>query len=614
MMDGVIQYEPVIIDGCDTIPKLFRQRVEKHGDKIALREKDLGIWRSVTWKEYGQKAKEIGLGLISLGLEPGERVSILSENNKEWLFADLGIISAGGVSSGVYTTDSAKQLQYLLTDSDSKYLLVENDEQLDKILAVRDNVPELRKIIVMDMEGLRDFDDEQVISINDLYDRGRIYGEKNPDVWDSRIENVKQEDLVILIYTSGTTGPPKGAMINHRNILFQSQNVLNYLVYGEGDEQLSFLPLYHIAERTFTVFYPLMTGSTVNFVEGPDTVFENIQEVSPTIFFAVPRIWEKFYSGITIRLKDASKFSQWAYHKAITIGHEAAEYELENKPVPSGLAFKRWLSSKLALRNIKILLGLDRIKWAITGAAPISPDLIKWFMALGIDMYEVYGQTENTGTATSNQPGKNKIGTIGPAAPNTEVKISDQGEILLRGPHVFMGYLNKPEKTAETIMDGWLHTGDVGNIDNEGFIKITDRMKDIIITAGGKNITPSEWENQLKFSPYISDAVVIGDKRKFLTCLVMIDQENVEKFAQDANVPFTNYASLCKADEVVKLIGEEVERVNKNFARVETVKKYRLIDQLLTAEDDELTPTMKLKRSFVNEKYKDLIDAMYAEA
>ncbi len=612
-MDGVTNYEPVIVDGCDTIPKLFRQRVEKYGNKVALREKDLGIWRSVTWTEYGQKAKEIGMGLISLGLLPGEKVSILSENNKEWLFADLGIISAGGVSSGVYTTDSAKQLEYLLKDSDSKYLIVENDEQLDKALEVREKVPELRKIIVLDMEGLRDFKDDHVISVDELYDRGRIYDEKNPDVWDQRIENVKQEDLVILIYTSGTTGPPKGAMINHRNILFQSQNVLNYLIYGEGDEQLSFLPLCHIAERTFTVFYPLVTGSTINFVEGPDTVFENIQEVSPTIFFAVPRIWEKFYSGITIRLKDASALSRWAYEKAIAIGHQAVEYELANKPVPMGLSLKRWLSSKVVLRNIKILLGLDRIKWAITGAAPISPDLVRWFMALGVDMYEVYGQTENTGTATSNQPGKNKIGTIGPTAPNTEVKISDQGEILLRGPHVFMGYLNKPEKTAETIINGWLHTGDVGNIDNEGFVKITDRMKDIIITAGGKNITPSEWENQLKFSPYISDAVVIGDKRKFLTCLVMVDQENVEKFAQDANVPFTNYASLCKSKEVVALIGEEVDRVNKNFARVETVKKYRLIDQLLTAEDDELTPTMKLKRSFVNEKYKSLIDAMYAE-
>ena len=611
-MDGLTPFDPIIIDGCDTIPKLFRKRIVQFGDTVAHREKDLGIWRSYTWNDYGQKAREIGMGLVSLGLEKGERVSILSENNKEWIYADLGVICAGGVCSGVYTTDSAKQLEYLINDSDTKYLLVENEEQLDKILDVRENTPGLRKIIILDMDGLREFDDEQVISLDELYDRGRIYCDQHPEEWDQRIDGARQEDLMILIYTSGTTGPPKGAMISHKNIMFQMQNVSNYLDIGRDEEQLSFLPLCHIAERTFTVFYALMYGTKVNFVEGPDTVFENLREVSPTVFFAVPRIWEKFYSAITIRVKEATRLGQWAYAKALSIGNQVADYELAGKPVPSGLAFLRWLSDVLVLRNIKVILGLDRTRWTVTGAAPISPDLVKWFKALGVDMYEVYGQTENTGTATSNYPGKIKLGTIGPVSPGTEVKISEQNEILLRGPHVFMGYLNKPEKTAETVIDGWLHTGDVGYIDNEGFVKITDRMKDIIITAGGKNITPSQWENQLKFSPYVSDAVVIGDKRKFLTCLVMIDQENVEKFAQEQDVPFTNYASLCKAEAVVKLIGEEVDRVNQDFAQVETIKRYRLIDQLLTAEDDELTPTMKLKRSFVNEKYKALIDDMYA--
>jgi long-chain acyl-CoA synthetase len=291
---------------------------------------------------------------------------------------------------------------------------------------------------------------------------------------------------------------------------------------------------------------------------------------------------------------------------------KASAYELAGKPVPAPLRAARAVGDWLVLKNIRVLLGLDRIRYAATGAAPISPDLIGWYWALGVRMFELYGQTENAGLATSNWPGHVKIGSIGSAAPGTEVKLSDQGEILLRGPHIFAGYLNKPEKTAEALRDGWLHTGDVGVMDAAGFVRITDRMKDIIITAGGKNVTPSEIENQLKFSPYISDAIVIGDKRSYLTCLVMIDQDNVVKFAQDHDVPFTNYASLCRAPEVVELISKEVESVNKKFARVETVKKFRLIDQLLTAEDEELTPTMKLKRSLVEKKYRELIDGMYA--
>jgi len=608
---NAIQPSPIIIDGCDTIPKLFRQRVETGGKAIALREKELGIWRPISWEEYGRKASLVGMGLISLGLEKGDRVSILSDNNKEWLFADLGVICAGGVTSGVYTTDSAKQLAYLLNDSNSVFLFVENDEQLDKILEVRDQCPQLKKIIVFDMEGLRDFRDDRVISIEELYDRGRIHINNNPDLWDQRIEASEQEDLMILIYTSGTTGPPKGAMINHRNVMFQMSNIMNYLPIAPGDESLSFLPLCHIAERMFTTFYPMMACSIVNFVEAPDTVPENLREVSPTVFFAVPRLWEKFYSGVTIQLKDATPLGKWAYEKAIGIGMKVADYKLEGKPVPGGLTLLQKAADWLVLNNVKVMMGLDRARWAFTGAAPISPDLVRWYMALGIEMYEVYGQTENCGVTTSNMPDKIKLGSIGIATPNTEAKISDEGEILLKGPHIFMGYLNKPEKTAETIIDGWLHTGDVGEIDNQGFVKITDRMKDIIITAGGKNITPTEIENQLKFSPYVSDAVVIGDGRKYLSCLVMIDQDNVEKFAQDLDVPFTNYASLCRAPEVVKLIEEEINQVNKNVARVESIKKFRLIDQLLTAEDDELTPTMKLKRSFVNEKYKELIDSMY---
>ena len=351
-----------------------------------------------------------------------------------------------------------------------------------------------------------------------------------------------------------------------------------------------------------------------NFAEAPDTVPQNLREVAPHILVAVPRVWEKLYSVITIQIKEGTALGRLAYRAAIALGYKASAYQLEGKPVPALLRAARAIGDRLVLRNIRVVLGLDRIRWAITGAAPISPDLIAWYWAMGVELYEVYGQTENAGLATSNHPGLLKIGTIGQAESGTELKLSTQGEILLRGPHIFKGYHNKPEKTAEALQDGWLHTGDVGIVDNQGFVRITDRMKDIIITAGGKNVTPSEIENQLKFSPYISDAVVIGDKRNYLTCLIMIDHDNVVKFAQDKNVPFTNYASLCRAPEVQELIGREVEAANKKFARVETIKKFRLIDQLLTAEDEELTPTMKLKRSLVEKKYGALIKDMYASA
>ncbi len=608
---NTVTYPPTLIDGADTTTKLFWKRVKDFDSKVAMREKDLGIWRSISWADYGRRARSVGLGLVSLGLQRGETVSILSDNNPEWLYTDMGILGVGGVSNGVYTTDSAKQVEYLCKDSGTRYFFAENEEQLDKILEVRSNLPDLRKIVVYDMDGLRDLKDDMVVSIDDLYDLGEAYHKDHPGFWEEAVSLSKPTDLAILIYTSGTTGPPKGAMISHRNLMFQIANQTPLVGFGPEDEQLSFLPLCHIAERAFTIFLPLSVGSTVNFVEGLDTVPENIREVSPTIFFAVPRIWEKFFSAITLQLSDATNLQKLAYKTAIGVGYQLAECKLEMKQPSAALKVKFWLADTLVLKNIKRLLGLDRAKYLGSGAAPISPDLIKWYLSLGLDMYEVYGQTENVGLATSNLPDKLKLGTVGAAAPNTEVAISDAGEILLKGPHVFMGYLNQPEKTAETVVDGWLHTGDVGYVDNQGFVKITDRMKDIIITAGGKNITPSEIENQLKFSPFISDAVVIGDKRKYLTCLIMIDQENVEKYAQDRDVPFTNFQSLCRAKEVNDLIWSEVEKVNKGFAQVETIKQFRLIDEILTAEDDELTPTMKLKRSFVNKKYKELIDTMY---
>jgi long-chain acyl-CoA synthetase len=601
------------VEGCDTIPKLFWHQVKARGERTAFREKHLGIWRATSWREYGGRARSVGMGLVKLGLERGDVVSILAETVPEWLYADMGTMGAGGVSNGIYPTDAAKQVEYILNDSRSRFLFVENEEQLDKFIEVRERCPDITKAIVFDMEGLADFNDPLVMSLDELMALGREHDAAHPASWEELVQGSKAEALALLVYTSGTTGPPKGAMLSHRNVIFQLCNSDAFIPLDPNGEQLAFLPLCHIAERTFTAFLPLRSGAIANFAESVETIAENVREVAPTTFFAVPRIWERFYSSIAIRMKEATWTGRLAYRWALGIGLRVAETELAGDKVSPPLRLAHRVADWLVLDNIKRAIGMHRVRFAGTGAAPIAPDLIKWYRALGVDMREVYGQTENCGLATG-MPDRIKLGTVGVTAPNTESRISHDGEILLKGPHVFMGYLNQPEKTAETLRDGWLHTGDVGSFDNEGYLRITDRMKDIIITAGGKNITPSEIENQLKFSPYISDAVVIGDRRKFLSCLIMIDYDNVSKHAQDHNVPFTDFASLCRTREVADLIWSEIERVNQNFARVETIKKFRLIEQQLTAEDDELTPTMKLKRRFVNEKYKPMIDGMYAEA
>ena len=596
----------------DTLPRSFLLAVETRGDKTAIREKQFGIWKPVSWRQWLQKSKDIAYALNASGFQPGDVASVLSNTIPEWVYADMGILCAGGVSSGIYPTDSLKQVEYLINDSRTKVIFAEGDEQLDKLLSCRERCPTLRKIVIFDMEGLRDFHDPMVVSLDAFMALGRDFARGSEFLWDEMINARGPKDLAILVYTSGTTGPPKGAMHSHHGVCFQIGHADGLFPVLNNDERLLFLPLCHVAERVGGYYYSVATGSIMNFAESPETVPDNIREVQPTAFLAVPRVWEKFYSSVMIAMKDATPLEQWAYQKAIGVGYRIADLRLEGKKPSLALRAKFALAYWSSLRNIRKVLGIDRSTYLYTGAAPIAPDLIRWYLALGLNMYEVYGQTENCGVATSMPPDQIKLGTVGKAVPWCEVKLSPQNEILIKGEFLFMGYLNQPEKTAETIdADGWLHTGDVGMIDNQGFVKITDRMKDIIITAGGKNITPSEMENQLKFSPYISDSVVIGDKRPFLTCLIMIDRENVEKFAQDHNIPFTNYVSLCRAKQVRELIWGEIEKVNANFARVETVKKFYLIEQELSPEDEEVTPTMKLKRKLVNQKYINEIEAMY---
>ena len=599
----------------ETVHEMFWQRVAELGDAPMMRQKDLGIWRSYSWREVGTLVSEIAAGLVSLGFEPGQTASILANTSREWVWTDLAVLSAGGICNGIYPTDAAAQVQYLCEDSASSFLFVEDDEQLDKVLEVRDALPLIRKVVVFDMEGLDGLDDPQVIGLEALRELGRASLKANPGLMPERRAARRASDVAILVYTSGTTGRPKGAMITHSNLCAVLSGLSSSLFEGmpEGGERIAFLPLCHIAERMIGGYVPIMRRSVTNFVENPETVFENLREVQPHVFFAVPRVWEKIYSQVMITLSEAGRIQKLAYAWAVGVGGRVAEFEARGATPGPWMALQRALANFLVLDNVRRMTGMSRVQMALTGAAPISPDLIRWYRSLGVPLREGWGMTETTAGGTVNPRKASKAGSIGVPGAGLEMRIAEgTNEILLRGSNVILGYLNQPDKTAEAIdAQGWLHTGDVGRVDDDGYFYITDRMKDIIITAGGKNVTPSEWENQLKFSPYVTDAVVIGDKRAFLTAIVMIDQENVERFAQERDIPFSNYASLTRAPEILELIQAEVDRVNKQFARVEQVKKFFLLDRQLTAEDEELTPTMKLKRKLVQTKYAEQIEAMY---
>lgn len=604
---------PLRVDGCLTIGELFQNRCAELGARTAHREKDLGIWKAYSWTDYWRHAKWIGLGLRKLGLQRGEVVSILSEDRKEWAWFDMGIQGVGGIASGVYTTDSASQLQYLITDSDSRFLIVENEEQLDKFLEIEEQVPDLLKVIILEDEGLHDLDHPRCLMIADLYALGQQAEAEDPGRFEAEIVQTTPQDTAILVYTSGTTGQPKGAMLSNENIMAAIEAGAHSLPALANDEQLCFLPLCHILERDVSIYYPLAARCTVNFAESPETVFANLQEVSPATFTAVPRVWEKIYSQVQIMAQEATPLGRLAFGMALSAGMARAEYAMNNKPVPGAVAARFWFWDRLVLRNLRRMLGMDRLRRGGSGAAPISPDLLKWFWAIGVPLIEGFGMTETSGIATLNTLEANRPGTIGKAVPGNDIRIDEDGEIQVKGMNVFQGYWRNNAKTAETFTaDGWLRTGDMGQMDEDGFVTITGRLKDIIITAGGKNITPAEIESRLKFSHYISDAVIIGDRRKFLSALIMIDQENVEKYAQDRKIPFSNFASLCAAQEIKDLIAAEIDATNAQFARVEQIKDFRLIDVLLTAEDDELTATMKLKRGLVEEKHAHLIEEMYS--
>jgi long-chain acyl-CoA synthetase len=594
-----------------TVPRLFRQTAEKYGDRVALRKKEYGLWHDISWTDYYRQAKYVGSALISMGLEIGDCVAITGDNCPEWVIIDLGIQCAGGVAVGVYSTNAWPQVEYVVQNSESKFFFVENEEQLDKWLYFRDNAPLLEKVIVWDLEGLRHFEDPMVITYDDILELGRQVVEKEPDLFEKRTNEVTPEDLSVLIYTSGTTGPPKGAMLTHRNVTWMGGAVQSGVPIKDTDDALSFLPLCHVFQRLFSVFVHITYGGVVNFVESLDTITDNMREISPTVAIAVPRIWEKYLSAIYIRMSDATWFKRLGFGIALKIGQKRTTLRMNFKTVPFYLEALYQLAYFVIFRKLKERLGFERMRVAVSGGAPISPDVLHFFQSIGFNLIEGYGQTEGTSVTCVSRIGRLKFGTVGPPLTGIAVKIAEDGEILVRSPGVFKGYYKDPEATAETIKDGWLYSGDVGEIDEDGYLKITDRKKDIIVTAGGKNITPQYIENKLKFGSYINDAVIIGDKRKFITALVMIDEDNVVKYAQDNKIQFSTYKDLTQSPDIIKLIQSEMDNVNDTLSRVEQVKKFTILPKKLYEEDGEVTPTMKVKRKYVNEAFSDLIEAMY---
>jgi len=595
----------------ETVPRVFNKTVDQNGSRVALRTKDLGIWHDITWNTYHDKAKKVGCALVSMGFEKGDTACIIGDNAIEWVMADLGIQCVGGVSVGVYATNAWQQVEYVVNHCDAKFLFVENEEQLDKWLMFRKKTPLLKKVIVWDTKGLLAFTDPMVMTFEQLIEKGSKVDEEHPTLFKDYQAKVRPDDLAVIIYTSGTTGPPKGAMLTHKNVTWMPGAIDGTLKISKSDNVLSFLPLCHIFERLFSVFISLKFAYTVNFVEKPDTVMQNMMEVSPTFGYGVPRIWEKYYSNIIIKMDDATWFKRLAFKIALKIGQKRADAVMNFKTpglFDKGLYIIAWFT---VFRKLKERLGFENIRVAISAAAPISKEVLRFYQSIGMNLIEVYGQTEGTGATTVSPEDKTKFGTVGRPLKGIDIKIAEDGEILVRSPGIFKGYYKSDEATAETIIDGWLYSGDVGEIDADGFLKITDRKKDIIVTAGGKNITPQYIENKLKASIYINDSVVIGDRRKFISALVMIDEDNVMKFAQDNKIQFSTYKDLTGNEKVIALIDEEVKKVNKTLARVENIRKFTILPKRLYEEDGEVTPTMKIKRKFVNEAFKELIEGMY---
>lgn len=587
----------------DTIPHRLFTRAEENGDKPAYFAKENGSWRSTSYQAFGAQVQRAAKALIALRLEPGDRVSILGFNRPEWTIFDLAAMTVGGCPAGIYTTNSPDECRYIIDHSDSPIVLVENLLQWAKINEVRDQLPKLRHVILM--KGC-EVEDPLVLSWDAFLAKAE---EVEDSAVQERLDGLKPEQMATFIYTSGTTGPPKAVMLSHENLAWTATCALEITGIDSEEFSLSYLPLSHIAEQMFTLHVPISVGSHVYFAESMEKLPENLKEVQPTVVFGVPRIWEKFHAGLTSKMSEATGLKKRILDFALNTGAEVRAYENRGQAVPQVLAFKRRIANKLIYSKVRPAIGLGRAKICISGAAPIQPEILKFFSGLDLTIFEVYGQSEGSGPTTFNLPGRTRYGTVGPALPGVEVKIAEDGEILFKGPNVFLGYFKDQVATDETLIDGWLHSGDLGSFDQDGFLSITGRKKEIIITAGGKNVAPKNIEAAMKDHSLVAECVVIGDRRKFLSALVTLDEEAMERlssekgFAKDA---FDHAAVRAQVDQAV-------EATNAKFARVEHIRKYTVLPRNFSVEDGELTPTLKIKRRIIHDHFEGEIEAMYAD-
>ncbi len=596
-----------------SIPQKFFDRAQAHPEQVLFHNKEQGKWRAISWKEAATVTSEIANGLISLGLQTNDKVSILSENRLEWLYADLGTISAGGVTAAIYPSNLPDEVEYIVNHSEAIFIFVSNQGQLKKLEGRETRMKDLKKLILFDQA---DNFPKDAISLEQLRELGRRHAAEHPGELEGRIKSLTPDHLLTLIYTSGTTGPPKGVMLTHGNIIWvyhALEDVLEGLLsIDQTDLHLSYLPYAHAMERIGGIYFGIFRGLQIAIAEGIDKLTGNIAEMKPTLLLGAPRVYEKIYSGLLKRIEAESPLKKKLFWWAIKVGKEASKYRFNRLPMPLRLWPKFFLADRLVFRQVKQRFG-GRLKFMLSAAAPISPEILDFFAGLDLMVLEGWGMTETSAPSTITRPGKLKIGTVGLPLKGVEIKIGDDGEILVRGGNIFKGYFKDPVQTKEGFEpDGFFHTGDIGEIDPDGCIKITDRKKDLIITAGGKNISPQNIENLMKTDIYLSEFVAYGDSKKFLVGLVTLDEEAVTAWAKEHGIAYKDFAELSQRPEVYKLIEGRVAELNKRLPSYSTVKRLKILPQQFSQEAGEITPTMKLKRKVVNKKYRDLLESMYS--
>jgi len=595
-----------------TLPQVLREQARLTPAKVAIRQKDFGIWRASSWADYARRARHVGMGLRALGLSGCGHVGVLSENRIEWVLTQLGAGTVGGVTVGVYPTSPPSEIGYVLNHADVELIVCEDQEQTEKVLEVRHDLPRLRRIVVIEKKGLRGYPAEVrdlICTFEDMERMGAEQDAAQPHVVDERLDSQQLDDIGLIIYTSGSTGKPKGAMISYRNMRGVVPGIIDRLGLDAGTSHLSYLPLCHVAEQMLTTFVPLYLGSQVNFGESIRTVQEDLREVAPTMFLGVPRIWEKLHAAISIKMQEARPVSRRLYESAMKACEPFAEKAPNQRSLGERVTYAVWYW--LVLRALLNFIGLRRCRVALTGAAPIPPDIVRYFRTLGVPLLEVYGLTESTGMVLGQHPWRMRIGTVGEPTLGVEYRIGTSDELLIRGDMVFAGYYKSPEQTASVLEDGWLKTGDVV-AQREGVLRIVDRLKDIMITAGGKNLTPSEIENAVKSSPYVKECIVIADNRKYVSALIQIEFDTVAKWAESRGIAFTHFRSLAEHSEVNRLVQAEVDKANRQLAQVSNIRRFHLLTKELDHDDGEVTATMKVRRASIYRTYADQIEALYA--